>query len=370
MDIKYTYKTKDVPAMDSAIINGLANSPEQLDRMGIIITPKFQQDQFKPGFALDAATQPVNTQAVGTPAQFLQEFLPGVVNVLTKVRKADYIAPVSTAGDWHLEEVVLKVMEHTGSPQLYSDHGAVPFADFHENYVKRQIVRFELGVQMAPLADARSSATGTNPDAQKRGALANAFEILRNNIAFYGFDIGNGETYGLLNDPLLPSYVTAANGVSGDSEWTEKTVAERISDLVSAASGLRVQSGGNIDPEKDPIKLTLPLSIADLINEVDDSTGSAKTTKQWIGENYANWTIENAPEFDGANAGANVFYLSAEKVEDGSDDDGQVMTQIVPAKMVALGTEQRAKAPFEAYSSAYAGVMTKRAFGVYRVSGV
>lgn len=324
----------------------------------------------KPGFALDAATQPVNALAVGTPAQFLQEFLPGVVNVLTKVRKADYIAPVSTAGDWHLEEVVLKVMEHTGSPQLYSDHGAVPFASFHENYIRRQIVRFELGVQMAPLADARASATGTNPDAQKRGALANAFEILRNNIAFYGYDIGNGDTYGLLNDPLLPSYVTVANGAGGDTEWDTKTVAERISDLVTAASALRVQSGGNIDPEKDRIKLTLPLSIADLINEVDSSTGSAKTVKQWISENYSNWTIENAPEFDSANAGANVFYLAAETVQDGSDDDGQVMTQIVPAKMVALGTEQKAKGSFEAYSSAYAGVLVKRAFGVVRYSGV
>jgi hypothetical protein len=369
--IKYTYKPLSV-AMDAAKINMLAENQDQLERLGIVVTDKFKSDQGQTivPYALDSITQPVTTPANGTPVQFLQAFLPGVVNILTKVRKADYIAPVSTAGDWFMEEVVLKVMEHTGSPRLYSDHGAIPLASFNETYVKRQIVRFELGVQMTNLADACAAATGTNPQAEKRGALANGFEILRNDIAFNGFDIGNGTTYGMLNDPLLPAYVTVANGAGGDSEWSTKTVAEKVSDLLTAASALRVQSGGNVDPKKDIAKLTMGLSVVDLLSDVDDSMGSAMSVQKWLNDNYPTWVIEDAPQFDGANAGANVFYLSAEKVDDGSSDDNAVMTQIVPAKMVALGTEQKAKGTIEAYTAAYAGVFVKRAYAVVRYTGI
>ena len=368
--IKYTYKKKSM-AMDSAKVGALAENPSELDRLGVVVTDDFMsQSGGVPSFALDSITAGVTTPATGTPVQFLQAFLPGVVYVLTKVRKADYIAPVSTAGAWHMKEIVLKVMEHTGSPRFYSDHGGIPFSSFNETYVTRQVLQFELGVMLTKLADERAAATGTNPQAVKRTALANAFEILRNDIAFNGFDVGNGETYGLLNDPLLPAYVTVDANASGDTEWADKTVADRISNLLTAASALRVQSGGNVDPKKDSIKLTMPLSVVDLLNSVDESTGSSKSVQQWITENYSNWTIEDAPQFDSANAGDNVFYLSADSVDDGSSDDNVVMTQIVPAKMVALGSEQKAKGSLEAYTAAYAGVFVKRAYAIVRYSGI
>lgn len=372
--IKYVYPTESV-AMDANAITVLASDPTKLDKLGISFSESFLAKSI--GSAMDASamdagiTQPVTTPANGNSIQYLQAILSGTVNILTKVRKADMIAPVATAGEWHTEEVVLKTMEHIGTPQLYSDFGGVPLASFNETYERRQVVRFELGAVHTQLADARSAAAGTNPQNEKRAAVATAFEMLRNDIAFNGFNVGTGETYGILNDPNLPAYVTVATGSGGDTTWASKTAAERVSDLVTAASALRVQSGGNLDPENDPLKLELPLSIVDLINESDTSFTNGMTVKEWISKNYPNWIIESIPQFDAANGGDNVFYLHALNVADSGTDGGEVMPQIVPAKMRAMGSVQNEKGgTTEGYTSALCGVFTKRPFAVYRATGV
>ena len=244
-NLKYKYPDEGM-AMDAATVTALASRPESLAKLGISVSPEFVQgfarNAIAAGVALDAGiTQPVTTPSNGTPVQFLQEFLPGTVNILTVVRKADMVAPVVTAGEWHFEEIVLKVMEHTSSPELYSDHGGVPLVSFNETFETRQVVRFELGVQQNPLADARAAATGTVPQNEKRMALAEGFEILRNDIAFNGFNFGTGKTYGILNDPNLPAYVTVANGAGGDTTWESKDAVEIINDLSTALRALEIQ---------------------------------------------------------------------------------------------------------------------------------
>lgn len=344
-----------------------------LDKMGIGFTDdylnQFTKNQIS--IAMDAGiVQPVTTPANGTPVQFLQEFLPGVVQVLTKVRKADMLLPIATAGQWHDEEIILKTMEHLATPQLYSDHGGVPLASFNETYERRQIVRFELGAQMTQLAEARSAATGTNPQAEKRGAVASAFEILRNALAFYGFNVGNGRTYGWLNDPNLPAFVTVATGTGGDTTFASKTAAEIVADFVTGLNALNVQAGGNIDITTDPIQLELPLSVQGEIYRSDDSFANGMTAKEWLNKNFPNVSIEVVPEFDGADAGDNVAYFKAENIVDSGTDGGETAIQVVPSRMTALGTEQKAKGTLEAYTAAFAGVFTKRPYGVYRMTGV
>ena len=41
---------------------------------------------------------PVLANAGGTPVQFLQEFLAGVVHILTTARRADVLAPIAAVG--------------------------------------------------------------------------------------------------------------------------------------------------------------------------------------------------------------------------------------------------------------------------------
>ncbi|WVH05506.1 major capsid protein [Vibrio phage vB_VpaS_PGB] len=370
--IRYVYPTKSF-AMDAAAIEALANSPEKLAKLGIGATNdfigQFQKNQIQ--IAMDAGiTQPVTTPSNGTPVQFLQDFLPGVVNVLTKVRKADMLMPVATAGQWHDEEIILKTMEHIAEPKLYSDHGGIPLASFNETYERRQIVRFELGAQMTQLADARSAATGTNPQAEKRGAVATAFEILRNAVAFNGFNVGTGKTYGWLNDPNLSAFVTVATGTGGDTTWASKTAAEIVADLITGLNALNVQAGGNIDITTDSIQLEIPLSVQGELYRSDESFTNGMTAKEWLNKNFPNVSIEVVPEFDGADAGENVFYFKADNIVDSGTDGGETAIQVVPSKMMALGTEQKVKGTVEGYTNALAGVFVKRPYGVVRYSGV
>lgn len=371
--LKYKYPSEGV-AMDAADISALALRPQSVDKLGISVSESFARSFNKNAIsiALDAGiTQPVTTPSNGTPVQFLQEFLPGVVNVMTVVRKADQVAPVVTAGDWHLEEVVLKTMEHTSNPQLYSDHGGVPLVSFNETYERRQVVRFELGVQHAQLADARSAATGTSPSNEKRVALAEGFEILRNDIAFNGFNVGTGKTYGILNDPNLPAYVTVATGSGGDTTWASKDAVEIINDLSTALAALEVQAGGNIDPTMNAISLEIPLAFNSYLTRSDSSFTNGKTPMEWLKENYPTVKVVTVPQFTGANAGENVFYLKAVSVDNSGTDGGESMIQVVPAKMRAMGSVPNEKGgSTEGYTAAYAGVFTKRPFAVVRYSDI
>ena len=372
-NLKYKFSS-DAVAMDSADAKALALRPESLGKLGISVSPEFARSFNKNAIsvALDAGiTQPVTTPANGTPVQFLQEFLPGVVNVLTVVRKSDQVAPTVTAGEWHLEEVVLKMMEHTANPELYSDHGGVPLASFNETYERRQVVRFELGIQQNPLADARSAATGTSPQNEKRQALAEGFEILRNDIAFNGFNVGTGKTYGILNDPNLPAYVTVANGAGGDSTWASKTSVEIINDLSTSLRALEIQAGGNIDPTMNRIDLEIPLAFNHFLTRSDGSFTNGMTPMEWLAKNYPTVQVVTVPQFNEANAGENVFYLKAVSVDNSGTDGGESMIQVVPAKMRATGAVQNEKGgTTEGYTSAYAGVFTKRAYAVVRYTDI
>jgi hypothetical protein len=91
---------------------------------------------------------------------------------------------------------------------------------------------------------------------------------------------------------------------------------------------------------------------------------------QWIRETYPQMRVESAPQLNAANGGANVFYLYADTVEDGSSDNGRVFDQIVPAKFMALGVQNLPKSTIEDFSMATAGVLLKRPFAVVRSSGV
>lgn len=371
--LKYKFPSTSL-AMDAADAKALAYRPESLAKLGISVSPEFvrQFNRNAISVALDAGiTQPVTTPSNGTPVQFLQEFLPGVVNILTTVRKADMVAPVVTAGEWHFEEVVLKTMEHTANPLLYSDHGGVPLVSFNEVYERRQVIRFELGIQQNPLADARSAATGTSPQEEKRVALAEGFEILRNDIAFYGFNVGTGKTYGILNDPQLPAYITVANGGGGNTTWLSKTTSEIVNDLATAIRALEIQAGGHIDPTMNRVDLEIPLAFNSFLSQSDTSFANGMTAMEWLGKNYPMVQVVTVPQFNEANAGENVFYLKAVSVDNSGTDGGESMIQVVPAKMRAMGSVQNEKGgTTEGYTSAYAGVFTKRPYAVVRYTDI
>lgn len=359
-------------AMDSA------DKVKALSAIGINVSD-FVMGSYAQAYGMDAAiTVPglnINPgQAHGVYAQFLQTWLNGQIRVAVTPRKADMLMGVTTAGSWEDEELIQEILELVGVAQPYSDFANIPLSSWNLTYEKRGIVRFEEGLQVGELEGLRSGKIGIDSASTKREAAQLALEIARNRVAFYGYATSTTRpVYGFLNDPNLPAYVTVKdNGATTKStKWVDKTREQQIADILTALAALRKQSKEVIDPKTTPLTLAVASDAVDYL-ATPNGTGSAngETTLDWLQKNYPNVTIESVYELNGANGGANVFYLYANSVADTGTDGGGVIEQIVQTKLRPLGVDTSIKVVTEDFTNATSGALVKRPFGVYRASGI
>jgi len=343
---------------------------QALEKIGIGFEPRYLHGAAAMDEVMNqsfTAPSPVTTSSIVAPIQFLQNWLPGFVKVLTAARKIDELLGIETIGNWRDEWIVQGIIEPMGAIDVYKDSTNVPLSDWNPNWIQRTVVRFEAGVLVGRLEQARASAAMINSDAEKRAAAVLQLEIWRNLVGFYGFNAGTNNTYGLLNDPLLPAYVTVATGAAGYT-WAVKTFNEITQDLITAFNQLQIQSQDNIDPAKANTTLAIPMQVAQQLSKVNQ-LGSLDV-RDWLRKTYPNCRVVSAPQFGAANGGANVFYLYADSVDDGGTDDKRTFAQIVPTKFMALGVEQRVKSYVEDFTNATAGVLLKRPYAVTRWSGI
>lgn len=316
---------------------------------------------------------PVPLPGLTTPTipglvQFLQAWLPGFVRVLTAPRNADELLGVQTVGAWEDEEVVQGILEGAGTAVPYTDHGNPPLSSWNVNYERRTVLRFESGLEVGKLEELRSARIRVSTSAEKRTSAAEALDILRNRVAFFGYNAGTNRTYGMLNEPNLPAYVSvAATGTGGNTEWSTKTYLQITGDIRVMIAGLRVSTKGRINPNKDAIVLALPTSAVDFLSVTSDFGNSVA---DWLKATYPNIRVESTPEFDTANGGESVGYIYAENIRDGGSDGGNVWAQLVPTKFFALGVEKRVKTYVEDFANATAGVLLKRPWAVARYTGM
>lgn len=339
----------------------------QLLKLGIDIPPNVLRQMMLAASAMtgmDALDFPLTTPSVTTPVQFLQNWLPGFVQIITGARRIDELVGMSTTGAWEDEEVVQGIMELLGGSVPYGDYTNIPLSSWNVNFDERTVVRFEEGMQVGLLEEARASRMRANSAASKREAASLALEIQRNSIGFYGYNGGANLTYGFLNDPALPAYVEVPAGASGGHIWASKTFLEICADLRTAFSALRAASQDTIDPMKTRTILALPTSVIDYLSVT--AVYGTESVREWLAKTYPNCEPVSAPELELAYAGDNVFYLYAEMVSDGSSDDGRVFIQPVPTKFRVNGVQQMAKGYTESYSNATAGVWCKRPYAVVR----
>jgi len=317
-------------------------------------------------YAMDDQQGGVTTASMATPIQFLQTWLPGLVRTNTAARKIDELVGITTVGSWEDEEIVQQVLEPIGNAIPYGDYTNVSLSSWNVNYERRSIVRFEKGLKVGVLEEARAARARINSAAEKRNAASMALEVQRNAIGFYGYNSGVNRTYGFLNDPSLPAYVTVAAGASASTLWSQKQFLEITADIRSAAAALQTQSQDTV-PMDGPLTLAVPTNSYAYLTTVSSFGNSVM---QWIKETYPKMRVVSAPQLNAANGGANVFYLYAESVDDGSSDNGRVFDQIVPAKFQSLGVEKQSKAYVEDYANSTAGVLLKRPYAVCRRSGI
>ena len=313
-------------------------------------------------YAQDAAPSTVTKPSAATPVQFLQHFLPEVIRVVTRARVADRLFGRDIAGSWAQEEIVATVLEHIGQARPYGDKTNNNLASYNTNFERRSIVRFEEDVEVGILEEERSAMMRVNSAAEKRLASAESLAIAMNDVAFNGYNGGANKTYGALNDPNLPSYVTVAQGAGGQTTWPTKTFEEIAADIKTAFAALRVRSGSNFDPENDESVLGIADAAVDMLSTPNQY---GKTVKEWIAENYPKCRIVSVPQFSGANGSANVFYLFAERIR-----ERKVINQYVQDTLRLLGIEKKSKGFIESYSNATAGVLIAQPIGIVRYSGI
>jgi hypothetical protein len=318
---------------------------------------------------MDALQPLLTTGSIVTPVQFLQNWLPGFVKYMTRARKIDMLVGISAVGDWEDEQIVQGFLEPTGYAIPYGDDTNVPLASWNLNFLERTIIRFEQGMDVGILEEARSAKVRLSSSDTKRKMCGEQLEIQRNQIGLFGFNGGANLTYGILNDPNLIAYTILPNGAtSGTSFWSGKTFYDICSDFRLMFSTLRQQSGDNIDPSTDQITVGLATNTIDYLS-VTATNGSGESVQEWLDRTYKNVRIISLMEFEAANAGDNVIYVYAETVDDGSTDDSKTFIQMVPNKFKVLGVQQRVKGFIEDYSNAVAGIMAKRPIAVTRWYG-
>lgn len=332
-----------------------------LDGLGIHIEGRALNDMM--AYAKDALPDTVTAQSLGTPVQFLQHWMPDTIRVLTQARTADELLGREIAGSWEDEEVVQKVLERVGQAQPYGDYANTHNADWNPSYERRTIVRFEDGLTVNRLEEARASRIRINSAEEKRSSVAESLAIAMNEIAFLGYNNGSNRTYGILNDPNLPNYVTVAQGASNNTTWASKTFDEIIADFKVGMSALRVRSGSNFNPNKDAVTVGIASSCYDYLQAIN-SLGTTSVF-EWLKKTYPNIRLVAVPEFDGANSGSNVMYFIANTLG-GKKVAGQYIQDVIRL----LGVEQHAKGFSEAYSNATAGVLVGQPLGVVRYSGI
>lgn len=317
-------------------------------------------------YAMDSIQTNVTPAAIPGLIQFHQYWMPGQVFVMTAAREIDNLVGISTMGEFSDEQIVQELLEQTGYARPYSDFGNVPLADWNLTFPYRTIVRFELGMRVGTLEEERSAKVRVNSGQAKRESCGENLEVTRNLIGFNGYNSGNNNTYGFLNDPGLPAIVNVANGASGSPEWSTKTFLEIQADLLTAFAQLRTQSKGNIDPKKTATVLALPVNAIDYLSTTSDFGVSVLN---WMNTNYPMVRVESAIQLNtatGSGVGSGVFYLYAERVGGRSTDDGKTWVQAVPQKFRVLGVQKLTKGYQEDYANATAGVMLKRPWAVVR----
>lgn len=352
---------------DYLTVNDLRRFVADVKKLGIGLDTAGRNMLTQMTMALDAIQPSVTTASIPVPIQFLQNWMPGFVEIVTAARKIDDVVGLMIVGDWLDEEVIQMVLEPLGTAVLYGDHTNVPLSTWNPDFERRTIVRFEEGLQVGRLEEGRAARLNISSGEIKRGAAALALEIQRNRVGFFGFNGGNNRTYGFLNDPSLPAYITSPNGASGSPLWSSKTFLEITKDIRTLFATLRSNSKDVVDPENVDTTLALATAVVDSLSVTSDFNISVR---QWLRDSYPRCRVVSAPELTAANGGANVGYLFAERLQDGSTDDGRIFDQLVQTKFQVMGVQQTVKGYLEDYSNATAGIMCKRPFGVQRITGI
>lgn len=350
-----------VKALKASAMDGMTG--HDLALLGL--TADLEHDGVK--MAFDAAPTTITAATIGNLVQFFQWWMPEAIEIITAKRNGSALFGIMTMGSWEDDEAVITTLEKTGQVRPYSDVSDVPLVSYNPSFEKRQNVRFELGMQSGKLSDLRAARMRINPDSVKRAAIATAFAVNQNEVAFNGFnsyDSSNNTTglptYGGLNDPNLLPYVTEADA----KVFTSCTFAEMVARINLWMSTLVTQTKQNANPYTDSMVMGIAPDAYNAMMTTMNSLGT-KSVMSWFTETYKNTTVIPVIELAGANGADDVCYI-IENTLNGKP----VVRQGITAEMRLLGVEPKLKGTLEGYTSGTVGTVVMQGLGIVRATGV
>lgn len=293
------------------------------------------------------------------PAHMLQTWLAGTIRAITTPVDIDYVAGITTVGNWHDDEIGIRTEEDFGLAELYGDVTNIPLANSNPGFELRDVVRFEQGFQVGELEMRRMGAAGFQQEQSKRRAATKSLDVARNLVGWNG--IANTRTYGLLNDPNLPPVASLGAGTA----WLSATFDELVDHFTNLRNALETQMGQSLRDDANFL-LLLPAGYRGVMNKYN--TAGNMSFGQWLAENYPNTRTEYINSLKAAIGGVDVAYLIAENVAelDESDTDSATLIQAVPSRYEVAGSEKRAKGYIETASNALAGIIVLRPWAIAR----
>lgn len=318
--------------------------------------------------AMDSALLGPGVTAGALRGELLEAWLPGVLRTITQVRNIDEIAGVTTIGRFEDDTINVRTLEPTAKPELYGDDANIPLANYSTGVESRGIVRFEQGFQVGILEQSRQSAQGFEAAAEKRRAVAESLDRIRNEIGFKGFlSSDNTNVYGLLNDPSLPSYKSYSDSGAGGQPWLASgTFASVTTDLTVMISAIESQMGTNL-PDSARLCLVMPTGYRKVLMLREANT--AVTVMEWIRQSFSNTRVIFSPELIDAGTGnkdAVYMFLEDAGSYDESDMTSASLIQAVPERFRVIGSENRVKGYIEDAVNATAGVIVLRPWAFCR----
>lgn len=310
--------------------------------------------------AMDAAPIGITAPTIGNLVQFLQFWMPEAIEVITAKRNADALLGRDLMGSWEDDEVVVTTIERIGQVRAYSDVSDVPLVSWNPAFERRRNVRFEAGMQSGKLADLRASKMRINADIERRGAVAQAFAINQNSIAFNGYNDGDGLTYGLLNDPNLLAYITESDAKA----FSECSFDEMVARINLWMTELVSQTKQHANPFADKLRLGIAPTAYSAMATRMNALGT-KSVLAWFLETYKNAEVLPIIEFAEANGADDVAYIILDSL-----NGKPVVRQSVTAEMRLLGIEPKMKGTLEGYTSGTAGTIVTQGLGIVRATGV
>lgn len=283
-------------------------------------------------------------------AQFFQFWFTDIVNALYRGRSFKQTYGVDQVGDWTTETVIQPTLELTGDMALYDDFSRPPLASYNLGWVTRGTVRFETGLEVTKLEEARAGVMRQNAYQLKKAATILKNDIWMNNIFWTGFGVNGAKPiYGLLNDPSLATRnESMAFNILSDSA----TVAMIQSVFAGWVQKATDDLEGNFDPTTDTIVFNLPLAWQSVMTR---TTEFGWSVSDWLKKQYSKVEIKYSVELN--KLGTDQLGKAIVYVPNVRDVGKKTVTAMQTSALRLVGAIPSLKGMEECYSSSVAGVL-------------